>query len=1012
MWESAIHTSRRGNSLRRILAYALSAFIAAFLWILVINPSVHAATSASWSGSNISYDGQTYVPAKATSSTKPSLTPGTTYYLWSEFTMTGQRAHAIYFPNGSPTTATSATYTIYDVNGDGTYGNQISNSDISITSQAQSAISTDATWKNGVIAYAGKTYTGNGSAPFISTGKNPPLKSGAKYYQMLDVMNNKAYLIYFSASADPPTATSATYQTYDISGGGDALQWSNPSAAKTISITPVNGTSSTSGDGTPATDTSTTSCAVEGIGWIVCPVSNFLATGMDNIFNMLKGFLVVKPLATQTDSPLYQGWNYIRSFANVAFVIAFLIIIYSQLTNLGITNYSIKKLLPRLIVAAILVNISYYICAIAVDLSNVMGDSLQQLLIGMREHLTGPNTNNIASWQSVTGFVLSGGTAAAAAGVGIATLVIGTGASAGAALILLLPMLLALILAVLVALVVLAARQALIIIFIIGAPLAFVAYLLPNTEKWFEKWRGAFLTLLVFFPLFALIFGGSQLAGFLIIQNADQINIILLGMFVQVAPLVLTPLLVKFSGNIVGKIAGFVNDPKKGMLDRTRNWAKDRSEYLAARNMARTDPVRGRQVFRRYALSADQRKRIREGRKAMYGVRSDARWANSADFNAIDQEQRFAQDQKSLGENRSERQYTRSKNVAGAIRNLDFALNNVKVDIDTAKAHAESNWEASTDPRIAERRLGLRVANDRLATIKSTHDAEYEEFKAGRVGHVPANANVAQMLRQSQDDTRLLALNAIRGQFAKRVQQEALTQEYLTNSIMVEGQRIRQYAGGIHSQGAERVLAQALTEQHKARAESVANASAIIEHLNLNAAETAEIAKNISVKGIIVTEDIREAAIKRTGEGGVMPLIREVLQSLDLSPTGNENHRLALVEALRGNAGRQKFIGMGLLDQMTQGFAGAQNGVPDSLMDQWIAAMIIDGKLSAKELVSQDKDTLAHVSEAISRLPRTPALTIGLRQLKQEIADARSNAQMWNIAGERKPFIEDIDRKI
>jgi hypothetical protein len=109
--------------------------------------------------------------------------------------MTGQRAHAIYFPNGSPTTATSATYTIYDVNGDGTYGNQVSSSDIPITSQAQSAISTDASWKNGAIAYAGKTYTGNGSSPFISTGKNPPLKSGTKYYQTLDIMGNKAYLI-------------------------------------------------------------------------------------------------------------------------------------------------------------------------------------------------------------------------------------------------------------------------------------------------------------------------------------------------------------------------------------------------------------------------------------------------------------------------------------------------------------------------------------------------------------------------------------------------------------------------------------------------------------------------------------------------------------------------------------------------------------------------------------------------------------------------------------------------
>ena len=119
--------------------------------------------------------------------------------------------------------------------------------------------------------------------------------------------------------------------------------------------------------------------------------------------------------------------------------------------------------------------------------------------------------------------------------------------------------------------------------------------------------------MLVFFPLFALVFGGSQLAAFLIIQTATDINVILLAMFVQVAPLVLTPLLVRFSGSLIGRIAGIVNDPKRGFIDRTRNWAKDRSEYMAAKNMARRDPVRNRQVFRRFALGSDERRRTREG---------------------------------------------------------------------------------------------------------------------------------------------------------------------------------------------------------------------------------------------------------------------------------------------------------------------------------------------------------------------------------------------------------------
>jgi MFS family permease len=268
--------------------------------------------------------------------------------------------------------------------------------------------------------------------------------------------------------------------------------------------------------------------------------------------------------------------------------------IFSQLTNWGIGNYGLKKLLPRLIIAAILVNVSYLISALAVDLSNIVGSNLQDVLVGIRGTLDGPNTVIVPSWESTVSFILATGTGLAAAGAAIGGIAITTGASMGAALILLLPLLLSVLLAALVALIVLAARQALIIILIIIAPLAFVAFLLPNTEKLFDRWRGLFTTMLIFFPLFSLIFGGSQLAAFLLIQTAsggNAINIILLALFVQVAPLVLTPLLIRFSGGIIGRIAGMVNDPKKGFVDKTRNWAKQQSEYMAAKNMARTDPV-------------------------------------------------------------------------------------------------------------------------------------------------------------------------------------------------------------------------------------------------------------------------------------------------------------------------------------------------------------------------------------------------------------------------------------
>src|SRR5688500_15387690 len=202
------------------------------------------------------------------------------------------------------------------------------------------------------------------------------------------------------------------------------------------------------------------------------------------MFDILRDFLTVRPVQTTYDTAMVRSWSVVLHFANYAFVIAFLIIIYSQVTGVGISNYGLKRILPRLIVAAILVNISYWICAVAIDLSNIIGTSLQELFIGIRNTLVGTEGNgwDTISWQSITGFILSGGTAAVLTGIGINVLL--GGAVTGAAFFLV-PMLVTVLAAVLVALLVMALRQAFITILVIISPLAFVAYLLPNTEKYF-----------------------------------------------------------------------------------------------------------------------------------------------------------------------------------------------------------------------------------------------------------------------------------------------------------------------------------------------------------------------------------------------------------------------------------------------------------------------------------------------------------------------------------------------
>lgn len=371
----------------------------------------------------------------------------------------------------------------------------------------------------------------------------------------------------------PPTATSAEYVIYDYKSG----TYSNPHGHTTISL-----------DKKGTESSYQSSCDVSGgLGWIICPVTNFLANGMDTLFGLLASMVAVQPLTltSGTGNGLYTSWNIMRNIANVAFVIAFLIIIFSQLTSVGVSNYGLKKLIPRLIVAAILVNLSFYVSAIAIDISNVLGYSIQDVFNGIRQqafHITD---------DTFGGFINSGWTTLAGGVLGLGGITLGGMyliANPGS-LFLLIPLLVSLMLIILVVLVILAARQALIVVLVIVAPLAFVANLLPNTEKLFNKWKDLFMTMLIFFPAFSLVFGASQLAGQIIIQNAgDNLWMVIFGMAVQIAPLAITPLVLKLSGNVLGRVAQIVNNPKKGLLDRSKNWANDRNT-LGRNNAAGRD---------------------------------------------------------------------------------------------------------------------------------------------------------------------------------------------------------------------------------------------------------------------------------------------------------------------------------------------------------------------------------------------------------------------------------------
>lgn len=393
-----------------------------------------------------------------------------------------------------------------------------------------------------------------------------------------------------------------------------------------------------------------TSCTLEWIGYIICPMARFMAKITDKSFDALQSFLEIEPLGrgTKGGDSLYYAWSAMRNVANALFVIAFMVVIYSQLTGAGITNYGIKKLLPRIVIAAILVNASYYICVLAVDLANVLGNSLKLVLDNIAASLSPPEDRN---WEGIIEEILVPGAAVAtAAAVTITTAAMYLSFAA------MVPLLTSVLLSLLMVVILLAGRYALIIMLIIITPIAFVAFLLPNTQKWFSKWLSTFITLLMLYPIISLIYGGAALASVIVMGSAGNRggNDTLLPMFglaIQALPLALTPIVMKFGGGVLNRFGGSVknNGLFKGANSKAQGYAdrkKDSRDLKALRNIGPNarggiGGVRDRAIQKQYKRKAlqDLRKGQLNNANADYisGYTSQAEGGGGDDISLFEQ---------------------------------------------------------------------------------------------------------------------------------------------------------------------------------------------------------------------------------------------------------------------------------------------------------------------------------------------------------------------------------------
>lgn len=336
------------------------------------------------------------------------------------------------------------------------------------------------------------------------------------------------------------------------------------------------------GEKTSVADTAGASCedSLGSLGWLVCPATGKISEAVDWLYDKIEGVLVINPVEAKDGSPVYEIWKYFLGFTNIIFVGFLLVVILSQITGIGITNYGIKKALPKLIIAAILVNLSFFICSLAVDVSNIFGDGLR----GLFENIA--TSTKISSSEGVTTGVkmsqmysgIAGGTAVA---IGGGLIAFETGA-----IWMLIPLALGALASVVIGIVTIALRQAVVVLLVMIAPLAMVAYILPNTDQWFKKWRQLLFQMLIFYPAFSLLFGASNVAGWAIIVSSQNGFGTLVGVAVQIFPLFFSWHLMKMSGTFLGKVnAGLTNLVSKP-LKSAENAARLAQQNARAKHLA------------------------------------------------------------------------------------------------------------------------------------------------------------------------------------------------------------------------------------------------------------------------------------------------------------------------------------------------------------------------------------------------------------------------------------------
>ncbi|HUC20201.1 MAG TPA: hypothetical protein VMR98_01760 [Candidatus Polarisedimenticolaceae bacterium] len=257
-----------------------------------------------------------------------------------------------------------------------------------------------------------------------------------------------------------------------------------------------------------------------GLGWIICPFIGLVNDLFASTFQkFIVGLMHIDPLDTSDQSAnLYLVWKNIRDLANVLFLLIFMIIVLANTMSFDIQAYTLKKMIPKLVAAAVLVQFSFIISAVLIDVFNIIGGGLGDLLSNLANI---PGDQGGSFLENLFGTVFSALSLVLGGVLGvIAVKSFGGNIVIGFVIVIALTAFFAFISLVFT----LMFRKMIIVMLILMSPLAFAALVLPSTEKMFKVWMKTFIQILMMYPMIVFLFSSATVLQQALGSTGNDVN--------------------------------------------------------------------------------------------------------------------------------------------------------------------------------------------------------------------------------------------------------------------------------------------------------------------------------------------------------------------------------------------------------------------------------------------------------------------------------------------------------